>query len=383
MTPSGFYAGYESELAHLLGVEHAIVFAYSRHALTSLLIASGAGSGGEVLLSPLTCKVVPLALMAIGLRPVYADISERTLNLDAAAARAAIRSDTRAVLFQHTYGQASGLNGVVELASERGLPILEDCAQCLPLASLGRLSHRGAAAFFSNNLRKPLPAGSGGVATTADPDLARRVREIRDSLRLRPWHQELALRAEVWVHGHVLRPSLYWPLYELNRKLRSLHVDRPVDDEISTEITGRAFRPSPFQQRVGSAWLKELDGLARYRMACCAHYSAALRDLTGVALPCLDATEPLYYFPVLVRNKRALLNLARRRLIELIAWPLGTPIYPVEEEAALVRYGYRPGQCPVAEAVASRLVGLPTDASAGTSERNEVIALLREHDASA
>ena len=68
--------------------------------------ALGIGPSDEVVLSPLTCKVVPLTLLSLKIKPLYADVSADTLNLDPAAVRRAIGPRTRAILFQHTYGKS-------------------------------------------------------------------------------------------------------------------------------------------------------------------------------------------------------------------------------------------------------------------------------------
>ncbi len=71
-----------------------------------------------------------------------------------------------------------------------------------------------------------------------------------------------------------------------------------------------------------------------------------------------------------------MLEEARRKRIEIIAWPIKTPIYPIEMEKDLLPYGYEHGSCPIAEKVASKLVGLPTHDKIKAKERNKIINLL-------
>jgi hypothetical protein len=106
-----------------------------------------------------------------------------------------------------------------------------------------------------------------------------------------------------------------------------------------------------------------------------------MRGLEALEMPCAGSTEPLYFFPVLVKRKEELLRKARRKRLELIAWPLKEPIYPVETESQLSTYGYEPGSCPVAETVSRHLIGLPTDVRTGARHRQAVIELLYEHHA--
>ena len=375
---SSFVLRYEAGLARALGVEHVISFGYARHGLTSIFTAAGLRPGDEVVLSPLTCRVVPLALLSLGLRPVYADISADSLNLDAAAVQAALTTRTGAVLFQHTYGNPAGVQEVAAVARARGLLLVEDCAQCLPMRSGGyRPGHAGDAAVFSNNLMKPLPAGSGGVVSTSDERLVAALRAIQERAPARSAAQEWLNRAEHLAHRWMFRPWLYWPAFEVMRRVGATYRTRDVDTEIASDVTARMARVSDWQARQGLATLAALDRVSASRRAACAHYSRALRSCSTLALPCLDTTAPLYYFPALVADKAALLAAARRRLVQVVAWPMGTLIYPVEDEATLPQYGYRLGSCPTAEDVARRLVGLPTDPGITPRHRNRLTSLIQ------
>jgi dTDP-4-amino-4,6-dideoxygalactose transaminase len=371
-------AAYEAIFARLVRTNHAIAFAYARHGLISILSAAGLGEGDEVVLSPLTCKVVPLALLSLHLKPVYADISPGRLNLDPRRLESVIGPATRAVLFQHTYGSSVGVEAVADVAELNKIVVIEDCAQCLPYAEGDRSPGSwGRAAIFSNNLLKPLPAGSGGIAITKDSELARQIREARSHLSPRGTLEEILLQTEVWLHRFVLRPALYWPLFRLNAKFDQSYKTRPVDVEIAHEITKKAHRVSGFQTREGTRWLDRVAAIAEHRRLCCVEYRNALTGTKDLDLPAAGTSQPLYYFPVFVRNKERLLEEARKRHIEIIAWPKKTPIYPVECERDLLRYGYEPGNCPVAERAAATLVGLPTHEKITNEHRKRIIDLLR------
>ena len=371
-------AAYELEFARLVRANRAIAFGYARHGLISILSAAGLQAGDEVVLSPLTCKVIPLSLLALKLRPVYADIRADTLNLDPHHLGSAIGPATRAVLFQHTYGSSVGVEPVAEVAELNKIVMIEDCAQCLPYAGNDRCPGSwGQAAIFSNNLLKPLPAGSGGVAVTKDKELARKIREVRNHLSSRGKLEEIMFHAEVWLHRFLLRPVLYWPLFWLNAKLDPNYKTRPVDVEVAHEITKKAHRVSNYQMREGIRWLSKVEAIAAHRRRCCDEYTTMLSGVSHLELPAAGATQPLYYFPVLVKNKPELLKEAQRKRIELIAWPAKTPIYPVEREQDLHRYGYEPGTCAVAEDVAAKLVGLPTHDKITAGHRKRIINLLQ------
>jgi dTDP-4-amino-4,6-dideoxygalactose transaminase len=371
---------FEKEFALGAGADHAVAFGYARHALVAILAAAGLRAGDEIIVSPLTCKVVPLALLSLGLRPVYTDISGTTLNLNPARVEAAISPATRAILFQHTYGHAGGVEEVAALAQQHKLLLVEDCAQCMPTRDNGYHPGRhGNCTIFSNNPGKPLPAASGGMAVTQDAALADAIRALRDRLPSRGLRGEIGLSAEAWLHRYVLRPSLYWLLFDLHRRVSGKAAPGSLEEEIADEITGSAFRASPRQVRLGRKWMQEIPALATHRRACCAAYAKALDETAHITRPIAAGTAPLYYYPVLVERKPELLKRARRLRVEIIPWPIAAPIYPLEDVQAMSMFGYRPGDCPVAESIATRLVGLPTHDKVTPGVREKVIALLQSH----
>ena len=370
-------AEYEAAGARALGIRHVIAFAFARHALAAALKAAGAEQGDEVVLSPLTCKVVPLTLLWAGLTPIYADISPTTLNLDATQIEARVGPRTRAILFQHTYGGGQGVEAVSEVARRRGLVFVEDCAQCLPLND-GRYApgRTGRAAIFSCNLLKPLPAGSGGLLVTDDEELSRRVRDARDRLPERGALAALALRAEDALFRALMGPRTYWTALGAYQVLSPTQQHRSVATEVAGQLDGLAYRPSAFQLSNGSRWMHRIEQVATHRRACCAGYRKDLSAFAGVDLLPAGGDWPLMYFPILTSHKAGVISAAKRRRLQLVAWPGSTPIYPVEDYKALPAYGYEPGSCPVAESVASRLIGLPTDLEITQTLRRRIADLV-------
>jgi perosamine synthetase len=369
---------YEAALVRLLNGTDVFAFANARTALACVLRAMELSSGDEVLLSPLTCKVVPLTLLSMGLVPRYVDVSEATLNLDAAAVAGAAGRRTRAILFQHTYGSPAGLDSVRRAAATAALPLVEDRAQCLPLARPAADDAGSVASVFSTNLLKPLPAGSGGFAIAHDADLGGAIRAQREQYPAASAVDSLALRVAALVHDHVLSPVTYWPMLALYSRIGGNYRARPVASEIASEITRAATQAGAVQLKRGLASICSIELVAELRQAHVSAYQAALDRIDRVEVPAaVGMTLPLYYFPVRVGRKSLLLERARRARMEVVAWPGTTPIYGVEDPGRLQMYGYVPGSCPVAERVASTLVGLPTHAGVTDAHRSRIIELVR------
>lgn len=368
---------YEITFAQHVAAAHAIAFGFARHALIAALTAAGLRPGDEVVLSPLTCKVVPLALLSMRLKPVYADISAATLNLDPGKAVERLTPATRAILFQHTYGHAGGIGEITALARQRDLLLVEDCAQCMPIVNESyRPGRHGTVAIFSNNAGKPLSAGSGGVAVTDSASMAERMRAVRGQMPRKNPAGNLQDSAQTWLHQYLLRPSLYWLLFDLHRRMDSNYAQRSLETEIGDEITRTGLQPSSSQARRGLRALRNMAAVLRHREACCADYRTALPPGFSAGAAFESTQAPLFYYPALVTDKAALLQRARKARVEIIPWPLSTPIYPVEDITALAMYGYAAGDCPIAESVATHLVGLPTHDKVTPAVRRKIITLM-------
>ena len=380
MSPSSIVE-FENAFAGMMRQPHAIAFAYSRHALSLIVRGLGLLAGDEVVLSPLTCRVIPLALQFAGVRPVFADVSADHLNLDGASVEQVWSARTRAIMFQHTYGTSEGLADVVARSRARGVPLVEDCAQCLPGADVsdGPGTH-GIASFWSNNLRKPLPSGAGGFALTSSQELAGYLRAQRDEGRARSPSEELTLRVEAWAHRHLVRPRSYWFLYGLSRFARGSTRARTHESAIRAEIASLPVRLSNRQAAWGLAALGTVPRRIEHRRRLSRLYDRSIVGLQHVRAMPTAPKSCLYYTPILIEDKPRMLATARRHRRELIAWPISFPIFPIENREELAHCGYREGSCPNAERIARSLCGLPLDIDTETGDVLAMVDLLRRHE---
>lgn len=186
LASSSFVAGaeverFEEALVEQVGVPHAVAVGSGTAALHLALSAAGVGPADEVILPPNTFFATAEAVLATGATPVLADVDPHTALLDPDAVEALVTSRTAAIAAVHLYGQPINADSLRAIADRHGLFLLEDAAQALGAAWNGRpAGSLGAAAGFSFYPAKNLGAlGDGGAVTTADADLARRVRLLR------------------------------------------------------------------------------------------------------------------------------------------------------------------------------------------------------------
>ena len=120
---------FERELAQALHAKDAVGVANGTEALQLALLALGVGPGDEVVTSPMSATFTALAVMAVGARPVFADVDPRTLNVDPDAVARAVTPRTKALIPVHLYGHPADLDPLLELSERKGIPILEDSCQ--------------------------------------------------------------------------------------------------------------------------------------------------------------------------------------------------------------------------------------------------------------
>jgi dTDP-4-amino-4,6-dideoxygalactose transaminase len=181
---SGTYVGgdvvsrFEVEFARAVGpARYCVSVASGLDALILALSGLGLPHQSSVLVPPNDAGFAALAVQSVGLVPVLMDVSEEGLAT-AELITASATPDVSALIVTHLHGLAADLSGVGEWCRERGVRLVEDCAQAHGAQGVGLL---GDVATFSFYPTKNLGAlGDGGAVVTADPNLAKRLRSLRE-----------------------------------------------------------------------------------------------------------------------------------------------------------------------------------------------------------
>jgi dTDP-4-amino-4,6-dideoxygalactose transaminase len=173
---------FERDFARFTSCEYAVGVSSGLDALRLALLAVGIGSGDEVILPANTYIATALAVSAVGARPVLVDCDRQTYNIDVDLIESAITPRTKAVVPVHLTGQTADMDPILEVAGRHGLCVIEDAAQAHGTLYKGRsCGSLGSIGCFSFYPGKNLGAyGDGGMVTTDDPDLAARVRRLRN-----------------------------------------------------------------------------------------------------------------------------------------------------------------------------------------------------------
>jgi dTDP-4-amino-4,6-dideoxygalactose transaminase len=304
---------FERELARAMGAKDAVAVANGTEALQLALLALGVGPGDEVVTSAHSAAFTGLAILAAGARPVFVDVDPETLNVAPDAVGRALTPRTRAIVPVHLYGCPADLDPILDVARDRGIPVLEDACQAHGAQYKGRtvgtIGDAGALSFYPTKNLGAL--GDGGAVLVGDPALAAALRQLRNGGQKDRYHHED---------------------FGLNSRL----------DELQAALLRVA--------------LGHLPGWTEKRRALAAVYRTALEG-SGVGLPAEPPFARAVYHLFVVRHPRR--DALQRALHER---SVGTLIhYPVPQhlQPAFAALGGRRGDLPVVEKAADEILSLP------------------------
>lgn len=173
---------FETAAADFSGARHAVGLSSGTDALITALLALDIGSGDEVICPSFTFFATAGAVARVGATPVFADSLPGSFNIDPGSVEAFITPRTKAIIPVHLFGQPAEMDEILDIASRRGLRVIEDAAQAFGADYRGRkagvLGDCGAVSFYpSKNLGG---FGDAGLLLTNKPEIATRARRIRN-----------------------------------------------------------------------------------------------------------------------------------------------------------------------------------------------------------
>lgn len=252
--------GIQGEFENRFAALHERRFGLATNGGTAALMLSvhGAGvePGDEVIVSPFTWGASVACVLQCAAIPVFADIEERTFALDPRSIRERITPRTRAIVLVHMFGEPADLDGVLAVAREHGIAVIEDCAQATGARYRGRrVGSFGDFGAFSLQASKTLTGGEGGILICDD----RRMYERAMSMGTHP--QRLIAELE---------------LPEFRERIDSLAFN---------------FRMHTASAAIANAQLDSLDAWTEMRGKNALRLYSAVRDLPWLRVPDLPSPE--------------------------------------------------------------------------------------------
>jgi dTDP-4-amino-4,6-dideoxygalactose transaminase len=322
---------FDQEFASYIGTKHSIGVGSGTDALQLAIRACGVSPGDEVITVSFTFFATVEAILYANARPILVEVDERTMNMDAAAVAAAITPRTKAIIPVHLYGRTVDMKPLRQIAQDRNITIIEDAAQAHGAITDDGTTKAGASGrvgCFSFYCSKNLGAyGEAGSITTNDDRLAEELRALRE-------------------HGQSTR--YYHPVVGYNARL----------DEIQAAILRIKLRRL-------QGWNKRRRELART-------YSKLLAD-SGVITPEIPNGERHVFYVYCIRVPGGRRDDLRKYLGER---GIGTQIHypvPIHLQQSAEFLGYRKGDMPVTERLATEVLSLPMFAEL-TDEQVERVA---------
>jgi len=307
--------GFEKEFSEFCSSPYCVGCANGTDALIASLWALGIGRGDEVVLPALTFTATAEAVAFVGARPVFADINaDGDYNIDAEAVEAAITPRTAAIIAVHLYGVPADMSALRRIADRYGLALVEDAAQAHGALYKGKpVGSLGDVACFSFYPTKNLGAfGDAGAVTTANAEIARRVRLFIN-------------------HG---------------RRTHTEHV-----------AVGRNARLDALQAAVLRVKLRRLQNWLARRLQVRQLYERLLANKNGVCvrIPTADVVPAWHLMIVECSNRDRVLSALKEKGIPCgVHYP--TPLHLMSAWSYL---GYRKGAFPNAERATQRIISLP------------------------
>lgn len=328
---------FEEEYAAYVGAGHCVGVANGLDALILALRAMGIGPGQEVIVPSNTYIATWLAVSYVGATPVPVEPDEKTYTLDPSRIEAALTERTRAILPVHLYGLPADMDPILEIARKHRLWVLEDGAQSQGARYKGgRIGHHGDAVAWSFYPGKNLGAlGDAGAVTTDNPELAERIRVLR------------------------------------NYGSRVKYVN---------EVQGVNSRLDPIHAAALRVKLKYLDLWNARRQQIAGYYLEALAD-TDLTLPYLpEWAEHVWHIFAVLHPERDLLqqHLQQQGIGTLIHYPI-----PPHLQAAYRELGYGEGAFPISERIHRQELSLPMGPHLTQEQAERVVEAVRNFALSA
>jgi perosamine synthetase len=327
---------FEVDFANFIGTRHAVAFFNGTVALHSALVALNLGPGDEVIVPSFTFMSTANSVLFTGARPVFADIDNRTFNIDPESVTEKISRRTRAIIPVHYGGQSADMKPLSEIAEDRNLLMVEDAAEAHGALYRDRkVGTFGNAGMFSFTPTKNITTGEGGMITTDDTKMSERLRLLKNHGMSAPYH----------------------------------HV-----------ILGYNYRMTEVQGAIGIEQLKKLPAIIATKQKNQAYLTKALASVKGITPPFVPPDRNHVYMLYTIQIDEEATGVSRDAFMqELQKKGIMTKIYfpPAHLQPYYREIGYD-DRLPVTEKIFSSICSLPCHSKLSGPELDYIIASIHE-----
>ncbi len=326
LTTGPAIAEFEKTVADYVGAKYAVAVSNGTAALHAACHAAGIGAGDEVILTPLTFAASANCVLYCGGTPVFADVDEKTYNMDPNDIETKITERTKAIIAVHLAGQPCDMQAIHKIAKDHNLIVIEDAAHALgSVYKGGKIGGISDMTTFSFHPVKPVTTGEGGMIVTNDD----------------AFYQSLCLfRSHGITRDGALMTKDGGPWFYQQFDL------------------GYNYRITDIQCALGISQMKKLDDFIARRRKLAKRYDAAFADcpdiITPYQMPETDSGWHLYIIQVKNGDRRKIFERLRAEGIGVNVHYIPVYLHPYYQE-----HGYQNVHCPKAEKIYSRMISLP------------------------
>ncbi len=319
---------FEKAFAGYVKSKYAVALNSATSGLHLALLVAGIKEGDEVITTPLTFASTAEAVLYVGAVPVFADIDPRTLNIDPLSIEKRITKKTKAIIPVHYGGQPCDMDAINKLASKHNLVVIEDAAHAAGSAYKGKKIGGGKnMTVFSFHAVKNLTTGDGGMITTSNASLDKKLRALR------------------WMG--------------INKSTRERETSAGYRWDYEIRDGGFKYHMNDIAASIGLVQLRKLDLMNEKRRKIAGIYNAAFEGVPHIRplaqLPNLVNAQHNYC--VILSNKA----LSREEIISaLVKEGISTGVHykPLYHHPRYGKYG-KAKDTPVAEEIWTRILLLP------------------------
>ena len=348
---------FEQAMAAYHAVPDAVAVSSGTAGLHLALLALDMGEGHEVIVPSFAFVAVANAVLYVGATPVFVDIDPVTSNLDPALVEEAITPRTRAILVVHTFGVPAEMDRIVEIARAHNLVVIEDACEAIGAEydskRVGRFGDLSVFAFYPN---KQITTGEGGCVVAPDPELARRLRSLRNQGRPAAGANASGTKSTGYAEAD-------W--FE--------HIE-----------IGYNYRLGELACALGRIQLSRIDEILALRRDAAERYNALLSGVAGLELPPSSLPRrSISWFVYVIRfeigEEQSAFRDRVQTALEVRGIATGRYFAPIHQQPAWHRrFSAKAGPLPVTESIARRTLSLPFFNRITSNQQEEVARRLVE-----
>ncbi|MEN6325479.1 MAG: UDP-4-amino-4,6-dideoxy-N-acetyl-beta-L-altrosamine transaminase [Syntrophomonas sp.] len=339
---------FEARVAEYCGARYAVAFNSGTSALHAAMFAAGVGPDDEVISSPVTFVASTNSAVYLGARPVFVDMDADTYCIDIGRIEEAVTDKTRVIIPVDYAGYSVDMKRIREIADRHNIVVIEDAAHALGAKRYGiPVGQEADMTMFSFHPVKHITTGEGGMIVCNSPEYYHQLRLFRS--------HGIEKDEKLWERND---GQWYYEMQEL----------------------GYNFRITDIQCALGLSQLNRLPEFLKERQRIAGIYDEAFRNVEWINTPPhpdRDALHAYHLYPILLApriNRRKCFDYLRSQNIGVQVHYIPVHLQPYYQH----RFGYKPGDFPIAEDFYSREISLPIYPSLSEDEQDYVIKIMME-----